>query len=148
MTQGQRGGRRKRKTNTMSPGSSLQSVWWLREVRRDTGWRGERKPKEKTKPNPTEAFRNMGGLKKGSGFSLKYNMNLLWHYRAVLHAVLSRVQLSATPWTVACQDPLSMEFSRQEYQSRVPFLTPKHLCNPATEPISWVSCMGRQILYH
>jgi len=28
---------------------------------------------------------------------------------------LSRVQLFATPWTAACQAPLSMEFSRQEY---------------------------------
>ena len=30
---------------------------------------------------------------------------------------LSRVQLFAAPWTVACQAPLSMEFSRQEYWS-------------------------------
>ena len=30
---------------------------------------------------------------------------------------LSRVQLFATPWTVAHQAPLSMEFSRQEYCS-------------------------------
>ena len=28
---------------------------------------------------------------------------------------INRVQLFATPWTVACQAPLSMEFSRQEY---------------------------------
>ena len=28
---------------------------------------------------------------------------------------LSRVQLFATPWTVAYQAPPSMEFSRQEY---------------------------------
>ena len=31
--------------------------------------------------------------------------------------VLSRVRLSATPWTAAFQAPLSMEFSRQEYWS-------------------------------
>ena len=29
----------------------------------------------------------------------------------------------ATPWTVACQAPLSMGFSRQEYWSRFPFPT-------------------------
>ena len=29
----------------------------------------------------------------------------------------------ATPWTIACQAPLSMGFSRQEYWSRLPFLT-------------------------
>ena len=33
---------------------------------------------------------------------------------------LSRVQLSATPWTAAYQAPLSMGFSRQEYWSGVP----------------------------
>ena len=32
----------------------------------------------------------------------------------------SHVQLFATPWTVARQAPLSMEFSRQEYQSELP----------------------------
>ena len=32
----------------------------------------------------------------------------------------SHVQLFATLWTVACQAPLSMEFSRQEYWSRLP----------------------------
>ena len=30
-----------------------------------------------------------------------------------------------TPWTVACQAPLSMEFSRQEYWSGLPFPSPK-----------------------
>ena len=35
--------------------------------------------------------------------------------------VLSRVQLFAIPWTVACQAPLSMEFPRQEYWSGFPF---------------------------
>ena len=34
---------------------------------------------------------------------------------------LSRVQLFATPWTVAYQAPLSMGFSRQEYWSKMPF---------------------------
>ena len=35
--------------------------------------------------------------------------------------VLSQVSLSATLWTGARQAPLSMEFSRQEYRSGVPF---------------------------
>ena len=35
--------------------------------------------------------------------------------------VLSCVQLFATPWTIACQFPLSMEFSRQEYFSGLSF---------------------------
>ena len=37
---------------------------------------------------------------------------------------LSRVQLVATPWTAACQAPLSMGFSRQEYWSGVPLPSP------------------------
>ena len=44
-------------------------------------------------------------------------------------AVLSRsvVSDSATPWTVSCQAPLSMEFSRQEYWSGLPLPTPGDL---------------------
>ena len=37
---------------------------------------------------------------------------------------LSCVQLFVTPWTVAYQVPPSMGFSRQEYWSRLPFLSP------------------------
>ena len=40
-----------------------------------------------------------------------------------MHA-LSCVLLSVTPWTVACQASLSMEFSRQEYWSELPFSSP------------------------
>ena len=43
--------------------------------------------------------------------------------------MLSWVQLFAAAWTVNHQAPLSMEFSRQEYWSRLPFLTPGDLPN-------------------
>ena len=43
--------------------------------------------------------------------------------KSVSHSVLPD---SATPWTLACQVPLSMEFSRQEYWSGVPFSSPMH----------------------
>ena len=33
---------------------------------------------------------------------------------------------SATPWTIARQAPLSMEFLRQEYWSGLPFPPPAH----------------------
>ena len=49
--------------------------------------------------------------------------------------VLSCVWLFATPWTVACQAPLSMGFSRQEYWSGLLFPSPD-LPNPGIEPIS------------
>ena len=45
----------------------------------------------------------------------------------------SHVQLFATPWTVACQVPLSMGFSRQEYWSGLPFPSPGDLPNSGTE---------------
>ena len=47
---------------------------------------------------------------------------------------LSRVQLFATPWTAACQAPLSMGFSRPEYWSGLPFPSPGDLSNPGVEP--------------
>ena len=48
--------------------------------------------------------------------------------------LLSRFQLFVTPWTVVCQASLSMEFSRQEYWSGVPFPSPGDLSNPGIEP--------------
>ena len=49
---------------------------------------------------------------------------------SVSHSVVSD---SATPWTVACQAPLSMEFSRQEYRSVLPFPSPGDIPNPGAE---------------
>ena len=39
-------------------------------------------------------------------------------------------------WTVACQAPLSMEFSRQEYWGGLPFPSPGHLPNSGIKPRS------------
>ena len=39
----------------------------------------------------------------------------------------------ATPWTVACQAPLSMGFSRQEHWSGLPFPSPGDLPDPGIE---------------
>ena len=49
---------------------------------------------------------------------------------------LSRVQLFATPWTVAHQVPPSMGVSRQEYWSGLPFPSPGDLPDPGIEPRS------------
>ena len=48
--------------------------------------------------------------------------------------LLSPVQLFATPWTVAYQDPQSTGFSRQEYWSGLPFPSVGDLPNPGIEP--------------
>ena len=49
-------------------------------------------------------------------------------------SVVGHVQLFATPWNVAHQASLSMEFSRQKYWSRLPFPSPGNLPYPAIEP--------------
>ena len=56
------------------------------------------------------------------------------HLLLLLLSRFSRVQLCATPWTIAHQAPLSTGFSRQEYQSRLPFPTPAHLPYPGIKP--------------
>ena len=50
--------------------------------------------------------------------------------------VAKSCQTLATPWTVACQAPLSVGFSRQSYWSGLPFLSPEALPDPGIEPRS------------
>ena len=47
---------------------------------------------------------------------------------------LSRVRLFVTPWTVVHKAPLSMEFSRQEYWSGLPFPSLGALPDPVIKP--------------
>ena len=47
---------------------------------------------------------------------------------------VSHVRLFVTPWAVAYQAPPSMEFSRQEYWSGLPFPSPRDLPKPGIEP--------------
>ena len=60
-------------------------------------------------------------------------------HTCVCVSVLSRVQVFATPQTVAHQAPLSMGFPRQEYWSVLPFPPPGDLPDPGIEPSSLVS---------
>ena len=75
------------------------------------------------------------------------SVGLLWSWAFVGNIIdcsvaqVCLVSDSATPWTVACQAPWSMKFSRQEYWSGLPFPTlgdlpdqgikPKSLASPA-----------------
>ena len=68
-------------------------------------------------------------------FLPSYNVGLVCNSMSHAHT-LSCVRLFATPWTTAHQVPLSMEFSRQEYWSGLPFPTPGDLPDPRIEPIS------------
>ena len=60
------------------------------------------------------------------------NYILLW--LAVYACMVNHIWLFVTPWTIACQAPLSMGFSRKEYCSGLPFLSPGDLPNPWMEP--------------
>ena len=63
--------------------------------------------------------------------SIQQNMEMeIWCLVTKLCLIL------ATPWTAACQAPLSMGFPRQEYWSGLPFPSPGDLPNPGTEPVS------------
>ena len=64
----------------------------------------------------------------------------------LVQSSLSHVRLSATPWTVACQAPPSMGFSRQEYCSGLPFPSPVYM----SELLWWLSgkesaCNAREL---
>ena len=58
---------------------------------------------------------------------------------------LSCVQLFVTPWIVACQAPLSMEFPRQKHSS-VAISFSRETSPPGVR--SYITCVGRQILYY
>ena len=60
-----------------------------------------------------------------------------WHIHTTMYSevkLLSCVRLFATPWTVTYEVPPSVEFSRQEYWSGLPFPSPGDLPNPGIEP--------------
>ena len=73
-----------------------------------------------------------------SNFEVLFQDSLFhWLYTFVCVCVLRcRFWLFATPWTVACQAPLSMESSRQEYWSGLPFPTRADLPNLGIETTS------------
>ena len=59
-------------------------------------------------------------------------------YMCMQAKLLSRVQL-CDPWTAACQDPLFMGFSRQEYWSAFLCPSPGDLPDPGIKPLSLTS---------
>ena len=62
--------------------------------------------------------------------------SVLWRMEKVKLKLLGHVRFFATPWTVAHQASPSMEFSRQEYWSGLPFPSPEDLPHPGIEPRS------------
>ena len=65
-----------------------------------------------------------------SNLSLTVEHLLCTTHLVVVIWSLNCVWLLLTPWTVACQAPLSMGFPRQEYWNGLPFPSPGDLPNP------------------
>ena len=68
-----------------------------------------------------------------AGGSLPLELPWKSHLSSMAVLWLSHVLFFEAPWTVTCQTPLSMEFSRQEYWSGLPFPFPQDLPNPGIE---------------
>ena len=71
-------------------------------------------------------------------YSVYVCTNVYKHIYIYVACLLSRVQLFATPWTVAHQVPLAMGFPRQEYWSGLPLPSPGDLPEAGIEPTSLV----------
>ena len=75
-------------------------------------------------------------------FTQQFTQNLSrrrnWFFRHLHHQVkvkwFSHVQLFVTSWTIACQAPTFMGFSRQEYWNGLPFPSPGDLPHPGIKP--------------
>ena len=66
----------------------------------------------------------ISGVQQSDSFIYIYIYLYLYLYSCMLLSHFSCVWLFATPWTIAHQASLSMEFSRQEYWSGLPFPSP------------------------
>ena len=70
-------------------------------------------------------------------FPITYILGWQLHHPGCLCLVsLSCVRLFVAPWNVARQAPLSMEFSKQEYWSGLPFPPPRGVPDPGLKPAS------------
>ena len=70
---------------------------------------------------------------------LKFLINNTFILLSACVGLLSHIQLLVTLWTVACQAPISMEFSRKEYWSGLPFPSPGDLPQSGIKSTSLVS---------
>ena len=64
---------------------------------------------------------------------LKEDGNMDLDYRSFGGLVAQLCPILVTPWTVACQSPLSMGFPRQEYWNRLAFPSLGDLSSPGME---------------
>ena len=127
---------------------------WVKKVRGTRKWR-----RRKWQPTPIflprrahgqrspEGYNPWGRKRVGHDLATKhYNeMTLIERRVCVCVCVCARARAHACaqsclnlcgPWTIACQALLTMEFSRQDYWSGLPFPSSGNLPDPGMEPIS------------
>ena len=80
-----------------------------------------------------------GVAKETSSLQIIRHFKILWSWSIWAFLSFSHVWLFEVPWPVVCQAPLSMDFSRQNYWSRLPLPTPGDLPNPRIQPMSLAS---------
>ena len=118
--------------DSVAPGSLYPDDWHTTEGKKKCGHGAQ-------PASPCLALRaavNLLSLRFARPLSLPVNSHLHQKLESVHCSVMST---SAIPWFVACQSPLSMEVSRQEYWNPLPFPTPGDLPNPGITPVSLVS---------
>ena len=90
------------------------------------------------KTPPWETWGSFGLLSRSCPFSLLFG--------SIVVQSLSHIQLFCNPMDFSTSGSLSTGFSKQEYWSGLPFPPPGDSSQPRNQ--TWVSCIGRRILYH
>ena len=113
-------------------GNGHWELTWFHVAQQTAGEGREHRTQRGWNSNPGPVPNTHGTLRKPlntSGLHLPKPLN----ESVCLLSCFSCVQLVATLWTVTCQPPLSMGFSRQEFWSGLPCPSPGDLPNPGTE---------------
>ena len=101
------------------PAQTLQTLHKLHYYRNLSQGQQLRRDKQGDEPGSYCLPKDTLGHPRAGIPSTKNHMKLKWKCQS-----LSHVRLLTTPWTVTRQAPLFMGFSRQEYWSGSPFLSP------------------------
>ena len=114
----------------------LLSCHWFRLEVKKCGCGMNAPPSRSYRAGPDDdIFRKCSLLKPHNPFFCRSHINHISQASlACMLSHFSHVQLFMTLWTVACQVPLFMWFSRKEYWSGFPFPPPGELPNPGIEP--------------
>ena len=85
-------------------------------------------PSGKKKKQQTLLTETNSDTQRMSFFSFFFLVLPLYCYQPISLHPHAHMLSHVTPWTAACQAPLSMDFSRQEYWSGLPFPSPHNIC--------------------